>query len=236
MTRAMERHSAGEARVIPVILEPCEWHSAPFGQLLAVPKDGKPVSKFPNRHDALLEVAQAVRQAAKPTTASPRSSPRPGKARRPEASVQSDVRSSNLRVKKSFTDHDRDSFLEDAFEYIANFFEGSLGELEARNPEITTRFKRIDANLFAALIYRDGKNAGECMVRLGGSFGASITYSSDAKSTNSFNESLSVAVDGHALSLKSMGFASMSQNPAQLLTPQGAAENLWAMLIGPLQQ
>jgi hypothetical protein len=236
MTRAMERHSAGEARVIPVILEPCDWHSAPFGQLLAVPKDGKPVSKFPNRHDALLEVAQAVRQAAKPKTANPRSSPRSGKASRPEASVQSDVRSSNLRVKKSFTDHDRDSFLEDAFEYIANFFEGSLAELEARNPEITTRFKRIDANHFTAFIYRDGKNAGECAVRLGGSFGASITYSSDAKSTNSFNESLSVADDGHALSLKSMGFAPISQNASELLTSQGAAENLWAMLIGPLQQ
>lgn len=45
MNRAMERHERGEARVIPVILRPCDWHGAPFGRLLAVPPDGKPVVK-----------------------------------------------------------------------------------------------------------------------------------------------------------------------------------------------
>ena len=44
MTRAMERHHQGTARVIPVILHPCDWQGAPFGKLLAVPTDGKPVS------------------------------------------------------------------------------------------------------------------------------------------------------------------------------------------------
>ena len=29
--RAMERHEAGEARVIPIILRPCDWQRAPFG-------------------------------------------------------------------------------------------------------------------------------------------------------------------------------------------------------------
>jgi hypothetical protein len=41
--RAMERHNAGEACVIPIILRYCEWHSAPFGKLQALPTDGKPV-------------------------------------------------------------------------------------------------------------------------------------------------------------------------------------------------
>jgi hypothetical protein len=35
MTRALQRHVAGEARVIPVVLRPCEWTQAPFGKLLA---------------------------------------------------------------------------------------------------------------------------------------------------------------------------------------------------------
>ena len=43
MNRAMERHERGEARTIPVILRPCDWHGAPFGKLMAVPPDGKPV-------------------------------------------------------------------------------------------------------------------------------------------------------------------------------------------------
>ena len=41
MKRAIERHDNG-ARVIPVILRPCDWNSAPFGSLRAVPKDGSP--------------------------------------------------------------------------------------------------------------------------------------------------------------------------------------------------
>ena len=45
MSRAMERHERGEARVIPVILRPCDWHGAPFGSLMAMPPDGKPVVK-----------------------------------------------------------------------------------------------------------------------------------------------------------------------------------------------
>src|SRR5438270_622311 len=38
MRRALQRHNAGEARVIPVILQPCDWQHLPFGKLLAVPK------------------------------------------------------------------------------------------------------------------------------------------------------------------------------------------------------
>ena len=30
MIRAMERHDKGEAKVIPVILRPCDWHGLPF--------------------------------------------------------------------------------------------------------------------------------------------------------------------------------------------------------------
>ena len=64
MTRALERHAAGEARVIPVILRPCEWHHAPFGHLLASPTDGKPVTKWADADDAFLSVAKAIRAAA----------------------------------------------------------------------------------------------------------------------------------------------------------------------------
>src|SRR3954462_10521423 len=47
--RAMERHEAGTARAIPVILRPCDWHTAPFGKLQALPKDGRAVTEWSNR-------------------------------------------------------------------------------------------------------------------------------------------------------------------------------------------
>jgi hypothetical protein len=44
MKKALERHDNGEAIVVPIILRPCDWQSAPFGRLVALPKDGKPAA------------------------------------------------------------------------------------------------------------------------------------------------------------------------------------------------
>ena len=64
MQRAMERHRSGTAVVIPVILRACDWHSAPFGKLMATPTDGKPITLWKDRDEALLQVSRAVRDAA----------------------------------------------------------------------------------------------------------------------------------------------------------------------------
>jgi len=61
MNRALERHAAGDARVLPIIMRPVDWHSSPFGRLLAVPIDGKPVTSWAKRDEALLNVTQAIR-------------------------------------------------------------------------------------------------------------------------------------------------------------------------------
>ncbi len=42
---------------------------------------------------------------------------------------------------------------------MAKYFEASLEELHQRNPGIEGRFRRIDANRFTAVAYRDGKAA-----------------------------------------------------------------------------
>ena len=63
MKRAIERHQAGLARVIPIILRPCDWQNTPIGRLQALPRDGKPVSLWHSRDKALLDVATGVRRA-----------------------------------------------------------------------------------------------------------------------------------------------------------------------------
>jgi hypothetical protein len=62
MLRAMERHEQGEARVVPIILRPADWNSTPFGKLQALPKDAKPVTTWPNRDEAFLDVARGIRR------------------------------------------------------------------------------------------------------------------------------------------------------------------------------
>jgi hypothetical protein len=66
LARAMERHEAGEARVIPIILRPCDWQGESFGKLEAVPKDAKehirPVSEWSSRDAAFLKVSTRIKE------------------------------------------------------------------------------------------------------------------------------------------------------------------------------
>jgi TIR domain len=68
--RAMERHKANEARVIPVILKAVDdWQSAPFGKLQPLPKDGKPVNRRANRDVVFATIAKGIREAVEELTA-----------------------------------------------------------------------------------------------------------------------------------------------------------------------
>ena len=61
MKRALARHEAKEARVIPVILRDVDWQPAPFGKLQALPKEGKPVKLWEDKDSAWKDVAIGIR-------------------------------------------------------------------------------------------------------------------------------------------------------------------------------
>ncbi|WP_437736130.1 SUMF1/EgtB/PvdO family nonheme iron enzyme [Sorangium sp. So ce1335] len=63
MEKALERHRARTARVIPVLLRASDWHDAPFAQLAALPAEGRPVTSWPNRDEAWEHVARGIRLA-----------------------------------------------------------------------------------------------------------------------------------------------------------------------------
>ena len=67
MQRALERNSRGEARVIPIILRPCEWRNAPFATLQVLPRDGLPVTEWDNIDSAFLNIARGIRRALTPS-------------------------------------------------------------------------------------------------------------------------------------------------------------------------
>ena len=238
--RAMQRHQKGSAQVIPVILRPCDWHNAPFGKLLAAPKDGKPVTRWTDRDEAFVDVVRQIRTALpRPTNAGlPIQSATKSYAPRSAAGP----RSSNLRVRKEFSDADRDAFIDEAFDHMARFFENSLEELGSRNAGVEGRFKRIDAHSFTAVIYKSGKEISRCAIRYGGSrgFGSGITYSADSRAMgNSYNEQMTVEADDQALFLKPTGmrmYMTGRKNAADHLTFDGAAEYYWDMLMEPLQR
>ncbi|MFI4852953.1 MAG: toll/interleukin-1 receptor domain-containing protein [Gimesia chilikensis] len=237
MSRALERHESGEARVIPIILQSCDWINTPLSKLLALPRDGKPVSKYTDHHDAFHEITLGIRDAIKQLgkTETDPTMLKPLHAGSVEENISTNVRSSNLRIRKDYTEQDRDLFLEETFEYIAKYFEGSLSELEKRNPEIKTKYRKIDANTFTAVIYLNGESVSQCQISLGVFIShKQISYSHDiSRGANSFNDALSVEDDGHILFLKS-GFA-FNDSGTHQLTKQGASEYFWSILLRPLQ-
>jgi hypothetical protein len=122
MKRALERQREGSARVIPVILRPCDWQTSQLKGLLATPADGKPVIKFPIRDDAFLEITKAIRTAAEAHAGGARPAPMPASApASPSEPIAAAPRSSNLRIRKTFTERDQDRFLEESFEFMARF-------------------------------------------------------------------------------------------------------------------
>ncbi len=265
MKRALERHHSGAARVIPVILEPCDWHSAPFGKLLAVPRDGKAVTTWANQAEAWTDAVRQIRKAVEEVAGAKEAAKAPigtataeepasrlgdGASGLPSAyhaapaataggpSTSERPRSSNLRLKKEFSDFDRDKFLHDSFEYMGKFFQASLEEVESRNPGIQVRFQPRSNESFAAIIYREGKAISECSIHLGGLGGRSqaMTFSySLNQSSGSFNEMLSVDADSQSMFFKPLGMQARSSENSQL-SEQGASEYFWGMFIERLQR
>lgn len=246
MLRAMERHDAGHAVVIPVILRPCDWHMAPFGKLRATPTDGRAITTWPNLDEAMLVVARDIRAAAEKVNARRRAvlasqAFAPLGAERVAAMKPRGLdgpRSSNMRLTKEFSERDLDKFKAESFEYIARYFENSLHELEARNAGIEGSFRRIDANRFTAAIYRSGKAIARCTIFMGGDrfMGSGISYvDGETTASNGHNEILSVKADDQAMFMESMGMRMTGSREGQL-SQEGAAELYWTMLIEPLQR
>ena len=245
MQRAMARHEAGEARVVPIILRACEWQAAPFGKLLATPTDGRPITQWPDKDQAFLEVARSIRKAAESLQGSRgSSSTRPPAARAAISARSSTVpvseapRSSNLALAKRFTDRDKDRFRVDAFEYMASFFENSLAELGQRNSGVEGDYRRVDANRFFATAHRDGRAVARMTVFVGGMMGNGISYlQGETTESNSCNETLTIDADDQSLFLKSLGMSSFGSGGRDAkLTFEGAAELYWTNFIAPLQR
>jgi len=254
MKRAIERHNAGEARLVPVILRPCDWHSAPFGKLMATPRDGKAITMWANTDEAFTDVVRQVRIAVEAMnartgkvlsgsgsgSAPPAVELEPGNRvpEAPESAVEV-PRSSNLRLSKEFSDLDKDEFIHSSFNFMGRFFESSLAELVSRHPGIDGRYRKIDARRFAAIIYRDGKAVAQCIIRIDsmGSRSQCISFSyNESAPDGSSNEMLNVEFDSQAMYFKSLGMQSFGERQDQRLSAQGAAELLWGLLIDPLQR
>lgn len=65
MERALERHRANEARVIPILIRSLDWKDAPFADLQMLPTGTKPITAWSNQDEAFSDVVAGIRRTIK---------------------------------------------------------------------------------------------------------------------------------------------------------------------------
>jgi hypothetical protein len=233
MENALRRHEEGTLRVIPVILEPCEWKSSPLAKLKALPKDGKPISLWTNENVAYLDVVTEVRR----LTESPARNPPDTSAKRQEpGNSQTGQQSKRYRIKREFDSIDRDEFRRQAFAVIEEYFQRSIDELNSIGDPIRARFEKIDSGAFSCTVLNKASRAKEAhiTVRNGddGLFGGdAITYSFSRRNSNSANGFIRIEANEYELYLKGDDMSFHRPRNEGPMSAEQSADALWREFI-----
>lgn len=227
LARAIERHDEGSARVIPIIIEPCDWASMPrLRRLKAVPDDGKPVSEWANENTAFLNIAQEIRRVCEQVQSR-------------DADVQQEERegsigdTSKYRVKRDFDDIDRSEYRDEAFRSAKAYFRQAIDEINTIEG-LRGRFSDGGPSTFGCTIVNGLRSRGTAHITVhrGGSDASmgDIYWSFEENSSrNSANGWVSVSSDEYDQFLKGPG--SFLEDELENLNPAQFADYLWRRLI-----
>jgi hypothetical protein len=226
MQRALERHDAGDARVVPIIVEPCDWTSSPLRRLKALPRDGKPVSEWTNENNAYVDVVRELRRIIQADA-----SPQPVADISTPATAELQKGARRYRIKRDFDQIDRSEFRERAFTTIREYFERAIAEIN-QVPDIRGRFRSLSQTSFTCTIVNKALLHGTAHVTIhsrGESGLGDIYYSFEENaSPNTANGTFHIEADEYELFLSGMmGFNADRER----LSPEAAAEHLWTEFL-----
>ena len=144
------------------------------------------------------------------------------------------------RIKKNFTQLDKDRFSKDAFLFVSEYFRKGIEKLSLAENGIDADFVEVSPLKFTAKVYRDGKLASQCKIWMGGAFSSnSICYAYSFHYINndsSFNDWFSIEDDGSSLFLKSSMGSFRSEFTDKAMDQQLAAQYFWQRFISPLER
>jgi hypothetical protein len=229
MKRALERHAAGAARVVPIIVEECDWKAmGELRQLKAVPTDGKAISEWANANTAYLNVVQELRRIIEadglPTTVAT-AAPKPVAVR---------PATTRYRAKRQFDQIDKSDFRDAAFVIIKDYFRRATMEIDSIEG-LRGRFVDRGATSFGATIVNGGHRNGTAHItvhcRNSHVAMGDIYYSfSENACDNTANGGFNVSVDDYEQFL--VQTMNMFGKADERLKPDRAAEVLWNEFIG----
>ncbi|MCW4463237.1 toll/interleukin-1 receptor domain-containing protein [Sphingomonas sp. BT-65] len=230
MARAMARQAAGEARVIAIIAEPCDWQSTNLRNIKVVPQDGRAVSEWTNPNSAYLNVVQEIRRAIesdqRPTELIPRGA---------EPPISPDAQR-RYRAKRDFDDIDRSEFRQTAFNQMRDYFRSAVNELDSLD-NFRARYSELSATSFGCTIVNRARDRGTAHLtvhtRKGGRSGFGDVYwlFEENAPDDGAHGWLSIEHDEFELYLQSNAFRMGRGDDRSRMTPMQAAQMLWENLL-----
>lgn len=147
------------------------------------------------------------------------------------------------QVARSYTQLDKDRFIETAFDVMKAYFRQALSDLKGQYTEVEIDFKELSSEKFIARIYVQGDLRCTCKIWLGSMFGPqSIQYSEgirqDIANDSSINDYFSVDQTDSGLGLRVSGFAlgiGVKRPVKDVVPPEEAAEYLWRRFVFSLK-
>jgi hypothetical protein len=229
MKRALERHAAGTARVVPVIVEECDWKAmGELRQLKAVPTDGKAISSWANSNNAYLNIVQELRRIVEAEN-----TPAPTVKAADESAFARQA-PSRYRAKRQFDQIDKSDFRDAAFVTIKDYFRRATSEIDSIDG-LRGRFVDRSATSFGATVVNSGHRNGTAHITvhcrsshiaLGDIY---FSFSENA-GDNTANGGFNISADDYELFLvQAMNVFGKGE---ERLTPDQAAETLWNEFVG----
>ncbi len=226
MKRALERYKSGKVRVIPIILDPCDCKNTSLGGLRALPRDGKPISKWSNENEAYDDVVKELRRVIE--AENPQHNTVIDERESTNMSIQPSV--GQTRVKRNFDEIDHDEFREMTFNTIRDHFKSGIEEIDEID-NLIGRFQGLFPTSFNCTIIKEGRyrhsnthitvRSGAGDMTLG-----DISYSlSENMPTGTVSSMFWIESDGYELFLKPINL--WSADPDHKLTPEATAQKLW---------
>lgn len=115
---ALRLHKEGRLKIVPVILEPCDWQNTPLGSIKALPKDGKAVALWNNQNTAMMDVMAHLRNLSNM-----------GNERDTTIIKAQTVTSKKYKIKKDFDSIEKMEFVDKAFNDVTKKIQDNLAEI-----------------------------------------------------------------------------------------------------------
>ncbi len=152
--RALKLQKDGQATVIPIIANYCQWDLTPLGQLSPLPERDRPVKAFANRDEAWDKVVRGIREVA---ASPPAAISSPAIASSPLPATLKPAKVRKLLSAMLIGDNDFDGFCQDNFAAVRGRFSNGMDRVSKSNlllqyiplPDIVAALEEHDATVFA---------------------------------------------------------------------------------------